>query len=122
MHPFLGSKLTMIALASITIWMIIFAVQTGLRRHNSDAALAGMETRIDDAQRENGRLAQELTRMQQPAWLALLARQQLNYQVPGETVVFVYKSEKPGTVIQPQQSGSAEKSRWLQWLDWLRGK
>lgn len=122
MHPFLGSKLTTVALAGISLWLLVFAVAAGVRRHGSEAELGRIEERIDDSQRENERLGRELARMQEPEWLALLARQRLNYKMPDETVVFVYKSEKPGTIVQPQQLSGTERPRWRQWFEWLRGK
>lgn len=122
MHPLLSSKWTTAVLAGVALWLLVFAVAAGVRRYSSGAELVGMEARIEDSQRENERLTQELERMQQPAWLALLARQQLNYKMPDETVVFVYKSEKPGTIVQPHASEDRETSRWRLWLDWLRGR
>lgn len=122
MHPFVGSKWTTAALAGVTLWLLVFAVAAGVRRHGSEAELGRIEERIDDSRRENERLNRELARMQEPEWLALLARQRLNYQMPDETVVFVYKSEKPGTIVQPQQPSGTEKPRWRQWWDWMRNR
>jgi cell division protein FtsB len=121
MHPFLRSKLTTIALAAGTLWMLVIAVAAGVRRHGLDAELGLLGSNIDDAKRENARLTQEFSRMQQPQWLALFARQQLNYKLPDETVVFVYKSEKAGT-IAPSQQSAGERPNWRKWLDWLRGR
>lgn len=121
MHPFLRSKFTAIVLAVLAVWLIILAVASGIRRHADEADLTALRTRIEDTERENARLAAELERMKQPQWLALLARQRLNYKLPDETVVFVYKSEKAGTIAQPQTTQEQSEPSWKQWLDWLRG-
>ena len=60
--------------------------------------------------------------MQEPQWLALLARQRLNYKQPDETVVFVYKSEKAGTIVQPQAHSVDDRANWRKWLDWVQGR
>lgn len=121
MHPFLRSKFTTMALAVVMLWMLVIAIAAGMRRHGLNADLQLMQSNIDDAKRENARLAQEFEHMQQPQWLALLARQRLNYKLPDETVVFVYKSEKAGTIAPPQESVEV-RPNWRKWLEWLRGR
>jgi hypothetical protein len=93
-----------------------------VHRYGAASELAAYEARIDDAKRENQRLAEEVDRMKRPQWLALLARQRLNYKMPDETVVFVYKSEKAGTIVQPQTSAVDARANWQKWYDWLRGE
>lgn len=122
MHPFLRSKLATVVLSILAVWMVILATAAGIRRYGARADLEAMQQRIEDAQRENVRLADELERMKRPQWLALLARQRLNYKQPDETVVFVYKSEKAGTISQPQPTPTPREASWRLWLDWLRGR
>jgi cell division protein FtsL len=122
MHPLLRSKFTTVMLAALTLWMGVLVVSAGIRRYTAASQLDALQTRIDDSQRENQRLEDEIGRMQKPQWLTLLARQRLNYKLPGETVVFVYKSEKPGTIAQPQALSGDERPNWRKWLDWVRGK
>ncbi|MCC6934629.1 MAG: septum formation initiator family protein [Candidatus Yanofskybacteria bacterium] len=120
MHPLVRSKLTTVVLAGLAVWLVVAAVAAGMRRHVAEQELQGLRTRIQDAQRENQRLAGEVERMRQPQWLALLARQRLNYHQPDETVVFVYKSEKSAT-ISPPSTTSSSRSQWRAWWNWLVG-
>ena len=122
MHPLFRSKLTTVALVVLTLWFGVLVVSAGIRRYGAASELSALEVRIDDAQRENARLESEVQRMQQPQWLALLARQRLNYKLPDETVVFVYKSEKSGTIVQLQAPSGDSRPNWRKWLDWVRGK
>jgi cell division protein FtsB len=122
MHPLLRSKLTTVACAALTLWLLVMAVAAGVRRYGLDNDLRVLESNIDDAHRENARLAQEFERMQEPEWLSLLARQRLNYKLPDETVVFVYKSEKSDTILPSNVSPVDARSHWRQWWDWLRGR
>ena len=122
MHPLFRSKLTTVALMAFMLWLAVLVVSAGIRRYSAASQLSALEARIEDAQKENARLASEVQRMQQPQWLALLARQRLNYKLPGETVVFVYKSEKAGTIVKPQASEGDARASWRKWLDWVRGK
>lgn len=121
MQSLFRSKLMTVALAVLALWFGVLVASAGIRRYTAASELSALEMRIDDAQRENARLASEAQRMQQPQWLALLARQRLNYKQPDETVVFVYKSEKAGTIVQPQAPGGDTRSNWRKWLDWVRG-
>ena len=121
MHPLFRSKLTTVALSGLALWFGALVVVAGVRSHSAVDDLSALERRVQDAQRENARLATELQRMQQPQWLALLARQQLNYKLPDETVVFVYKSEKAGTMVQPQAAEDDTRPNWKKWFDWIRG-
>ncbi len=121
MHPLFRSKLTTVALGVLTLWLGVLVVSAGIRRYGATSELSALEVRIEDAQRENARLASEFQRMQQPQWLALLARQRLNYKQPDETVVFVYKSEKAGTIVQPQAAPDTVPN-WKKWWDWVHGR
>ena len=122
MHPLFRSKLTTVALVALVLWLGVLVVTGGIRRYSATSELSALETRIDDAQRENERLVADIERMQKPQWLTLLARQRLNYKMPDETVVFVYKSEKAGTIVQPQTPHGDERAHWRKWLDWVQGK
>lgn len=117
----LRSKFTTIALSILALWLAVLAVGAGIRRYGVDADVRVLESNITSTERENARLATDIQRMQKPQWLALLARQQLNEQQPGETVVLVYKSEKSDTISPPQQ-GADTRPNWKMWWDWLRGR
>jgi cell division protein FtsB len=121
MYPFMRSKLATVVLGALATWFLVLAVAAGIRRHGETSEMDALRTRIEDAERENARLSDELVRMQRPQWLALLARQRLSYKLPDETVVFVYKSEKAGTILQPHAPVGSPKPSWRQWLDWFRG-
>ncbi len=119
--PFLRSKITLVVLLTLVLWSGTLAVTAGIRRYRSDAGLRTIESDIADIERDNTRLTQEVQWMHKPQWLALLARQRLNYQLPGETVVFVYKSEKSDTISPPNAAQQA-RPNWRIWWDWLRGR
>ncbi len=109
-------------LGVLAVFLLIVAVGAWAEKHDADTELSALQQRIDDAQRENHRLADQLERMRSPQWLALLARQRLNYKQPEESVVFVYKNEKVATLAQPRVAQGASKSNWRLWLEWLQGK
>jgi len=102
--------------------MLILTTAAGVRRSGGTAQLDTIDQRIEDAQRENMRLADILERMKRPQWLVLLARQRLNYKQPDETVVFVYKNEKVDTLSQSQRALEPQEPSWRQWWEWLMGK
>ena len=108
-------------LAVACLGLALSATRATVRHLYTQRELAGLEGEIAQMQHGNERLERTLQRMQQPAWLALLARDRLNYKRPDETVVFVYKSEKSDTIVPPQAS-TDERPNPLRWWDWLRGK
>lgn len=107
-------------LGAVFVWLILLVVGAQLRYGSGQRQLDALEDRIAGGQRENERLTQELARMQQPAWLTILARARLNYKKSDENVVFVYKSEKSGTISQPP-SISDDRPNVRKWFDWVRG-
>jgi hypothetical protein len=121
MSPVTRAKITTGVLTAVFVWLLLLVAGAQLRYGSGRRQLDAMEDRISGAQRENERLGQELSRMKQPAWLTILARARLNYKQADENVVFVYKSEKSGTISQPQPM-SDDRPNWKKWRDWIGGK
>jgi len=96
------------------------AVAISIKRYTAHRDLQTAQDAIAQAQAANERTKSDLTRMQQPAWLALLARDRLGYAQPGETDVVVYKSGNSGTISQPQAAIDG-RSSLRKWWDWLLG-
>jgi cell division protein FtsB len=116
-----NSKVATGILAGLCVWLGLLAVTSHLRHATMERELATLQDRISASRKENDQRAAELERIRQPSWLALLARTRLNYILPGEAVVFVYKSEKPGTISPPLSTPDA-RSNWRKWYDWLRAR
>ena len=110
------------ALLSVCLLLLYASVRATLRHVYVSSQLAEFQVQLEAQERANARIADELARMRQPTWLALLARERLNFKLPDEQVVFVYKSEKPGTIAQPQQVKGDTVPNWRKWIDWVRGK
>ncbi len=121
MKPSLKRKITTVALCGLCLWLLLLVIGSQIKYDNGRQQLQAMEDRIAGSERENERLGRELELMRQPDWLALLARARLNLKKAGETVVFVYKTEKPGTISQPQPM-AGDRPNWRKWLDWVTGK
>jgi len=111
-------RLLTVALTVVCVWLAAAGVRATVRHLYAQRELAAVRADIDQAQHGNERLERSLGRMQEPAWLALLARDRLNYKRPDETVVFVYKSEKSG-IIAPPQAPTDDRPNWRRWWDWL---
>jgi cell division protein FtsB len=118
----LRSRITTVVLSLVAVWLAALAVGAGYQRYTVGAQLDDLNGRIDDASRENTRLTGELDRMKAPQWLALLARQRLNYKLPDETVVFVYKAKESGIVSPPQGTPEDHRPNWRRWYDWALGR
>lgn len=114
------SRVILVALAALCVFLGIRAVRITIRHYSARAELDAAQAQVAQGQANNDRLAGDLERMRQPAWLALLARSRLGYAQPGETVVFVYKSQNSGTIAQPQ-AVSDGRSNLKKWWDWLIG-
>lgn len=122
MPAFFNSKILTASLSVLCVWLLLLAIGSRLRHGAAERELSTLQGRISASHKENDRLAVELDRIKQPSWLALLARTRLNYKLPDETVVFVYKSEKPGTISQPHEEQVDDRSNLQKWVDWIRGK
>jgi cell division protein FtsB len=118
MPVFLRSRTLTVLLVLLSCWLVFIAARASVRSLAARRELAVLEGQISDQRRGNERLERQVRRMQEPAWLALLARQKLNWQAPDETVVFVYKNEKSDTIVAPQTASDA-RPNWRRWWDWL---
>jgi cell division protein FtsB len=115
---FFRSRITTGILAVVVAGLVFLAASATLRSRAARSELRALSDRIEQEQRGNDRLSRALERMRKPNWLALLARARLNYKAVGETVIFVYKSEKSDILSQPQQP-TDERPNWRKWWDWL---
>lgn len=116
----LRSRVILVFLAGFCVFLAIRAVRISLRQFGAAQELNAAHDQLAQGRIANERLAADIERMRQPAWLALLARARLGYAQPGETVVFVYKSQNPGTIAQPQMV-TDDRSNLKKWWDWLLG-
>lgn len=121
MPSFFHSKVMTVLLCAACAWLLLVAAGSQVRHLRLGQQLQTVQDRIGAEQRENERLARQLERMKHSSWLALLARTRLNYKKPGESVVFVYKSEKSGTISQPQSIVDTRRN-WQKWWDWVRDR
>lgn len=117
-NPIFRSRITIAVLGVIFLWVGFLGVTSTIRRVKSQRQLAILEQQIADQERGNERIARDLERMKEPEWLALLARQRLNWRAPEEQVVFVYKSEKSDKISQPE-SITDQRSNLEKWRDWM---
>jgi cell division protein FtsB len=111
--------LLLVVLIVLCVFLAVKASATFVRYTALRRELAQVREQIGETQHANERLERQLERMQEPTWLTLLARQRLNYAMPDETVVFVYKSADSAIISQPQQP--PPPPAWRQWLAWLVG-
>ncbi len=114
------SRVIIAVLAALCLLLGYRAVDITLRRYAAQRDLTAAQAAAGQAAAANAHLSAELERMREPAWLALLARSRLGYAEPGETVVFVYKSQNSGTISQPQSEPDG-RSNLRKWWDWLIG-
>jgi cell division protein FtsB len=120
MRIFSRKTLILSILLSLCAFLAVKASASFVRYGMLRRELAQVQEQIREAQNANERLGRQLERMQEPTWLTLLARQRLNFAMPDETVVFVYKSADSAIISQPQQPPSPPS--WRQWLAWLLGR
>jgi cell division protein FtsL len=120
MRGLFRSRILVVILSGVCLWLGFLAFSATLRQYAARQELGSVEEQIRITSQGNERLASEVERLNRPAWLSLMARSKLNYKLPGETVVFVYKSEKPG-MINELQTSRDERSNWKKWWDWLFG-
>ena len=108
-----------VVLMAICVGLGYAGFQATLRRNWASDQLHASQDTLDDQTRANDRLAADVARLQSPAWLALVARAQLNYKRPDESVVYVYRSDPP-TVATQAAATPVPLSNWRRWTDWLR--
>jgi hypothetical protein len=78
--------------------------------------------RMTDLERDIDRRRVLLERMQDSSWMTYQARLRLNYKLPGEHVVVVYKKEKSDIIASAADEGPTLRKRswWSRLTDWFR--
>ena len=116
----LSSRWVSVLLVLLVVWLARQAGGMWVRvRHLSDDA-ARMEDRVVELERDIERREEMIGRIQDPAWLAYQARLRLNYKLPDEQVVVVYKKENADIIgAVASTSDKVESRSWFSRL-WQR--
>lgn len=104
-------------------WLVSVAVGVWFRVRTVHHDVERMEDRVAELERDIARRQELLERVQHPDWLAYQARLRLNYKLPDEQVVVVYKKENPDIIgAVASVSGEAEPpSLWRRVRTWFAG-
>lgn len=115
-----------IAILMVMLVWLYFLVAFGeqaWRANQLQAEVDAQRTAIQDMQRENAELREEVNRLDSPQYreyVESVARRDLNLANPGETVLLVRWEGTSRSAAEPAptpQPASSEKPNWRQWLD-----
>jgi len=91
----------------------------------SENELAVLRQKIADTGKNLTELEQKKAFANSDAYLELQARQKLNYKMPDEKVVFIYKNQynqEPEIASSSAENTANDVNIWQKILDWLKGK
>lgn len=118
----LSSRWTTVLAAVLAVWLMVQAAGMWQRVRQVRGELSRIEDRAGELEREIARQQEQVERSTDDAWLEYQARVRLNYKLPDESVVVVYKKENSGT-ISPVASPSVASEMvpfWRRWWDRIR--
>ena len=82
-----------------------------------------LEDRVAEVERDMERRRELLEKIQEDDWLTYQARLRLNYKLPDEQVVVVYKKEKSDIIsaVEMTSSESGRRTAWERLRAWIAG-
>ena len=120
MLKLLKSRVVLMALFALVVWLGLVVLNVKLQRDRLQAALREVQAKIGSTERSNKFLAKFSGYLGSDVYLEKQARLKLNYKAPDEEVVFVYRdgaSETPRP--RNAQETSVETPFWLKWWRYI---
>ena len=121
MLDLLQRKTISVLLVIATVWFGLNAYRLHLQQGSQGAQLTDVQSRINDAERENHMLASSSAYFQSDAYLERQARMKLNYKLPDEQVAFVYPDASASSKAELSK-GNDQLPNWQKWWYYILGK
>ncbi len=116
----LSQKIVFVFLGFLILFALVFLVVADVRTYQKkkelNAQIEGLKSKITQVQSSNDTLQQGIAQGNEAQYVEKVAREELDLQKPGETVVSFVASP-----TQTQNNNPPPKSFWQNWLAWLGG-
>lgn len=118
----LSSKWLTVLMVAVLVWLGRQAAVMWLGVHQARIEAERSADLSVVAARDIARQEELLDDISDPEWMAYQARLRLNYKMPDEKVVVVYKKEKSGTIASVASPSTAPVSIpfWRRWWERFR--
>ena len=98
----------------VAIFLIIADIKTYQKMKELNAQVENLKNKVAELQNNNSKLQQGISQSDDPEYIEKVAREELDLQKPGETVVSFVASE-----VQASNNNPPPKSFWQNWLGWV---
>lgn len=90
----LASKVSLLILGSITVWLGISVAKEAYRKHQVQLEIARLKAEIIAVEHKNSNLASLINSFKEPEVVELEAKKRLNLKKPGEEVAVILRDNK----------------------------
>jgi len=98
----------------ICIMLVVANINIYHKRQQLNARIESLKSQVENLQKENDNLQNGITNADSSAYVEKVAREQLDFQKPGETVVSFVRTEPPSQTQKPDN-----KNILASWLGWI---
>lgn len=127
---FLSSKVSLLALVSLTVWLGLSALNEARRKHEVREEIARLQEEIFDLDRANSNLASLIDSFEDPDVIEAEAKKRLHLKKPGEEVAVILrdKNDTSSNIVQaegetegaPEETNaSKEPNNLLKWWRYI---
>ena len=105
-----------VLLLCLFVFLIVADIKTYQKKRELNSQVENLKNKVAELQNSNSNLQQGISQSDDPKYIEKVAREELDLQKPGETVVSFVASE-----VQAPSSNPPPKSFWQNWFGWLGG-
>lgn len=98
--PTLNSKWLSLLLIVLVVWLVFSLPKLNTRRTELEKTISDLGQRVEDAEKSKTYLEKFMAYFKSPEFLEKEARTKLNYKLPDEEVVFVFRDTNPKSTVK----------------------
>jgi len=103
-------RLGMVVVVLVLAALVVANVKVHQKKQELNAQVKSLQQRVQDLKNQNTNLKEGMARASDDAYIEKVAREELDLQLPGETVFSVVQTGGQ------QQSPAAQKNTWSTWV------
>lgn len=120
MQP-LNSRWLPFLLIALVGWLVFSLLTLNTHRAEFEKTLSDLGQKVKDAEKDKTYLEKFMAYFKSPEFLEKEARAKLNYKLPDEGVVFVFRDTKPKPTVETGKKNIDQAPNYLKWWYYVLG-
>ena len=115
----LNSKILTVLILFLSIWILFSVISVEVNKGVAKKEEAAVENKIIGIKRDNELLERSIENFRNSSFLEKEARIRLNYKLPGEEVVFVYRDMDSQKASSAEEFSPKDLLKYKKWRHYL---